>query len=169
MDDIDIGRETDHIINDYQSNSTIDKAIQLIDHPCTMQNGIKAKAVGLQLTLLGVAEVQALRIKNLVIAAYKLECQLYDPKKMQDLEPRKLLATYEALNTVLSDAINYIKGMSKFDWKELQDNLTTLVIELDAETEGNRVSTGTQEVSDLASSLLAGLSGKSLKSDEKLL
>lgn len=145
-----------HIVNSYDSNTTIDKAISLIDYPANKPNAIKAKAVGLQLTLLGVAEVQALRIKNLVIAAYKLEQELYSPEKIEQMEPRKLLATYEALNGVLADAVDYIKSVSsKFDWKELQDNLTTLAVELDDVAEDR--DEDTKRMTDVANELLAGL------------
>ncbi|QPB08500.1 hypothetical protein [Vibrio phage Va2] len=152
-----------HIVNPDDSNTTIDKAISLIDYPANKPNAIKAKAVGLQLTLLGVAEVQALRIKNLVIAAYKLEQELYSPEKIEQMEPRKLLATYEALNGVLADAVSYIKSVSSsFDWKELQDNLTTLANELDNVTEDRDEES--KRMSEVASELLAGL-GSIEKSD----
>lgn len=109
------------------SNATIDQAIKLIDVSPTSANAIKAKQIGLQLTLLGLAEIQALRIRNLAVAAYKLEQKLYSAEKLEQLDPRKLLQTYEALNIALNEAITYVKGVDTNSWKDLETHLITLI------------------------------------------
>ncbi|CAH9017379.1 conserved hypothetical protein [Vibrio phage 150E35-1] len=151
---------TKYIVNpDTDNNATIDKGIALIDTSPDSPNSIKAKSVGLQLTLLGLAEIQALRIRNLAVAAYNIEKELYSPEKLQNLDPRKLLSTYEALNSALNEAINYVKGVNNSNWRSIETDLMTLLAtEVDESSLTDEQLTERRAVSSLAQDLLAELS-----------
>lgn len=118
-----------NIITVDNSNSTIDQGIRLLDTPGDLTVTLRAKAAGLQLTLIGLAEIQALRIQNLAVSAYRLEQKLYSAEAIENLDPRKLLNTYEALNTALSSAITYVKSMGSIDFKGLEETLFRLAQE----------------------------------------
>ena len=151
-----------NIVSVNNRNSTIDEGIRLLDIPGDLSVTIRAKAAGLQLTLLGLAEIQALRIQNLAIAAYRLEQKLYSMETIDALDPRKLMNTYEALNTALSSAISYVSKMGGMDFKGLEETLFKLAQEDPARMSADESANETRrEVASVARDLLAELTDPS--------
>lgn len=160
---------TENIVTRDNRNSTIDQGIRLLDTPGDLTITLKAKAAGLQLTLIGLAEIQALRIQNLAISAYRLEQKLYSPEAIDRLEPRKILNAYEALNAALKDAITYVKSMGAIDFKGLEQTLYMLAQEDPSRqaADGEEAQTKSS-VSRLAQDLLSQLTDPSKNGDGQI-
>lgn len=146
------------IVDEQDRNHTIDAGIKLINSSGQLTSTVRAKSVGLKLVLLGMAEINALRIANLATAAFRLEQRLYSPEVINKLDPRKLLDTYMALSEVLKDSIGYVQGIEKgTNWAEIESQLEALS-KLDTEVkigEGEDATKSKAEVSKVARELLS--------------
>lgn len=145
----------DRIINNRLENDTINNGIKIIDQVDSENyENLKVKSLGLQVTLVGLAEIQALRVKTLALAVHDIEKQLFNRSRFADLAPTQLMDLYTRANSSLNEASNYIKTtISSINWAEVEAQLALL------STRSNRVeNTQNTELSKAATDLLAQLS-----------
>lgn len=138
------------IISDDFSNTTMSTAIKLVDREQNEDTAWRSKELGLNLVLLGLAEVQALRLSQLSGLVYQLEQRVFSEETLRDLDARKLIDVYRLGVESLNDAASYVKGAVKSaDWEKIELDLMTMSKQT-GETSGQQESTA-----ELASVLLA--------------
>lgn len=119
--------EPHNIINENNSNRTIDFGVKLLDTEAFDTEGMLSRQMGLQLVMIGAAEIQALRIKNLAVAAYRLEQKLYDPDVIENMtNPRQLLTIYQSLSMALKEAVDFVRQSNSTGWDDLRGSLEKL-------------------------------------------
>lgn len=146
-----------NILINGESNRTIDNAIKVVDDSGKelSVSTIRDKRVGLKLVLLGLAEIQALRISNLSGKIYTLENEVFSLDNMRDLDPRKLTELYNTAVSSMKDATDYVKHtVSSFQWDELELSVAASAVN------NNSSSDDQSNISDIASKLLDELSAK---------
>lgn len=90
-------------------------------------NRWKAKTLGLQMVLLGLAEVQALRVSNLSGTVVKLEKEVFKEENLKDLDLNTLVALYELANKSLGVSSDFIKDtLRRTDWDRFEDQIFDL-------------------------------------------
>lgn len=145
----------DRIINDRLENDTINNGIKIIDQVDSENyENLKVKSLGLQVTLVGLAEVQALRVKTLALAVHDIEKQLFNRSRFADLAPSQLMDLYTRATSSLTEASSYIKStISSINWAEVEAQLALL------STRSSKVeNTKDAQLSKTATDLLAQLS-----------
>ena len=86
--------------------------------------GWKLKGLGLRLVLLGLAEVQALRLSSLAGIVYELEGKLLDDEIIRNLEPKQLFQLYQLATKSLVESSDYIERTLKAtNWSEMETEL----------------------------------------------
>lgn len=104
---------------------TIDKAVSLIDDSKT-SNNIKTKETGLQLALLGLAEVHLSRLSHLSGAVLRLEKEVFREENLNSMDPRKIVDLYKMSVDALNNSSSYIKGvLSTINVNNLQLSLVS--------------------------------------------
>lgn len=147
--------EYQKIINDKLENDTINKGITIVDKVDSDSfENMKVKSLGLQVVLLGLAEIQALRVKTLSLAVHDIEKQLFNRSRFADLAPSQLMDLYTRASSSLNEASSYIKStISTINWAEVEAQLALL------STRSNKIeSKDDEQLSKAATDLLAQLS-----------
>jgi hypothetical protein len=104
---------------------TIDKAVSLIDDSKS-SNNIKTKETGLQLALLGLAEVHLSRLSHLSGAVLRLEKEVFREENLNSMDPRKIIDLYRMSVDALNNSSSYIKGvLSSINVNNLQLSLVS--------------------------------------------
>lgn len=104
---------------------TIDKAVSLIDDS-KASNNIKTKETGLQLALLGLAEVHLSRLSHLSGAVLRLEKEVFREENLNSMDPRKIVDLYRMSVDALNNSSSYIKGvLSSINVNNLQLSLVS--------------------------------------------
>jgi hypothetical protein len=152
-DDID-NEEEDAIVEEPKSlTHSIDYAIKLVDKDVNGFNDWRIKEVGLQLTLFGLAEVQAKRVSNLSALVYNLESQVFSDETIRNLEPSKLLSLYKMGVEALNESSSYVRSTLKsIDWGNVEAQLLALA----ATDPADKTQAGT-DVQAIVSAILANL------------
>jgi len=142
-----------NILINGETNRTINDAIKVVDDSGSSLNisNIRDKKLGLKLVLLGLAEIQALRISNLSGKIYALENEVFSIENMKELDPRRLTELYNTAVTSMRDATEYVKNtVNSFQWDELELSVASESVSTDKDS----------DVSDIAAKLLDELSAK---------
>lgn len=144
------------IINKSLENDTIDHGITIVDQTDSKNyENMKVKSLGLQVVLLGLAEIQALRVKTLSLAVYEIEKTLFNRSRFADLAPSQLMELYQRATASLTEASGYIKStISSINWAEVEAQLALLSTR-SAQTEGNENPQLTKAANDLLAQLSA--------------
>jgi len=113
------------IINDGDMTSpSIEKALELLDRPADNLESYRIKGLGLRLVLMGLAEVQALRLSRLSTMVYALEQELLDPEKIRILEPKMLFGLYQLSSKALTESSEFVeRTLKNIDWSEMETEL----------------------------------------------
>jgi hypothetical protein len=115
------------ILDEKNSSPTIEDALQLVDGKAETFESWKLKGLGLRLVLLGLSEVQALRLSKLAGLVYKIEENLLDPKKLTELEPKQLFQLYQLSTKALAESSEFVERTLKAtDWSNLETELITV-------------------------------------------
>lgn len=136
-----------------KTNPTIQNAMNLVTGSEVDLNRWKAKTLGLQMVLLGLAEVQALRVSNLSGTVVKLEKEVFKEENLKDLDLNTLVALYELANKSLNLSSDFIKDtLRRTDWDQFEDQIFDLKEKAKAIEHDNTV-----EVDEVANELLKRL------------
>ena len=115
------------ILDEKNLSPTIQDALELIDGKAENFESWKLKGLGLRLVLLGLSEVQALRLSKLSGLVFRLEGELLDPKKIAELEPKQLFQLYQLSTKALSESSEFVERTLKAtDWSNLETELLTV-------------------------------------------
>ena len=142
-------------IIDENSSATLTHALKLIDKTGEDFSAYKIRGLGLKVALLGVAEIQALRLSTLAVQVHQIEERLFSDKNYREMDTKTLMSLYKTSVNSMNDSTSYlaqIVGTTK--WKELEADLTQLAI-ADAQSKNDEVS---KELSQTAEDLLDKLS-----------
>jgi hypothetical protein len=106
------------------TSPTIENALGLIDRKAETLESWRIKGLGLRLVLMGLAEVQALRLSRLAGMVYTLEEELFDPEKIRTFEPKMLIGLYQMSSKALSESSEFVERTLKgMDWSSLETEL----------------------------------------------
>lgn len=146
-------------------NPTIQTAMNLVTGSAVDMNRWKAKTLGLQMVLLGLAEVQALRVSNLSGTVVHLEERVFQKENLENLTLETLVALYELANKSLGISSDFIKDtLRRTDWDRFEDQIFDLKEKAKAIEHDNTV-----EVDEIANQLLKRLRViKSVPGNKKL-
>lgn len=112
------------ITDDAAKSPTIEKALELVDRQADNLESWRIKGLGLRLVLLGLAEVQALRVSRLGGMVYELEKELLDKDKIRTLEPKLLFGLYNLAAKSLEESSAFIERTLKtVDWSAIETEL----------------------------------------------
>lgn len=112
------------ITDDAGKSPTIEKALELVDRQADNLETWRIKGLGLRLVLLGLAEVQALRVSRLGGMVYKLEEELLNTEKIRTLEPKLLFGLYNLAAKSLTESSEFIERTLKtVDWSAMETEL----------------------------------------------
>jgi len=110
-------------------STTITKALELVEKSAATTEEWRSKSLGLQFVLLGLAEVNALRVKSLSAIVYHLEQKVFDPTTFETLEPRQQMSMYKVATQSLNETSEYVKDTLKhINWAEVENNLVSLQV-----------------------------------------
>lgn len=106
------------------TSPTIEKALALVDRQAETLESWRIKGLGLRLVLMGLAEVQALRLSRLAGMVYRLEEELLDQEKIRNFEPRMLFGLYQMSSKALIESSEFVERTLKaMDWSSLETEL----------------------------------------------
>ena len=145
----------DDIINtNTQTATTIDQALKLVSLPGKDLSLWRIKSLGLRQVLLGLAEVQSLRLSRLSTLVYLIEQQIANKAELGNLEAKQLFALYRLTTESLKDASDYVQSIVKgMDWKDFEAELLMAVANETTDTKGD-----TQELREASKEILMALS-----------
>lgn len=132
-----------------QSLKTLDQALDLVSAPATSVNQWKIKGLGLQQALLGLAELQCLRLSKLGVLIYTLEEKLLDPDFINSVDdPKMIFSLYRLVMESLEQSSEYVNTVLKgVNWTDFESNF--LIATADKATSGT-----SKDVGSLAKDLL---------------
>lgn len=137
------------------NNLTIEDAVKLIQSS-TGTTSCKNKEIGFHMILLGLAEVNTLRIARLAPVVFQLEKMVFAPDVIQNIDPRGVVELYKlAVNAMTASAESVKATISNMNWETLELQLLSKSEDL------NKKSTNGIDTTKLASELLLQLSSKS--------
>jgi hypothetical protein len=142
------------IILDKETNKvpTIQSALDLVGQHGETIESWKTKALGLRQVLLGLAEVQALRISNLAGMVVKLEEELLSDQTIRELEPKQMFGLYRTATEQMQFASEYITtALKSMNWDDFQTSL----LQAKAHEVSQKSDSG---LSEMSGELLAALS-----------
>jgi hypothetical protein len=116
------------MILDRKTNTvpTIDDALKLVEKKGDTFDSLQIKGLGLRLVLLGLAEVQALRMSRLAGMVYRIEEKLLTEDTLEKLEPKQLFSLYNMSTRALVESSEYVERTLKgVDWSEIEAQLMT--------------------------------------------
>lgn len=128
---------------------TIEDALSLVGKKGESIEHWKIKALGLRQVLLGLAEVQALRVSKLAGMVFRLEDELMSEDKIRELEPKQLFGLYRTATEQMTVASDYITAALKTtNWADFESGLL--------QSRANEASGGEDSgISDISGDLLA--------------
>lgn len=137
---------THNILNlDKNEVPTITTALNFVGKRGDSYEAWKIKALGLRQVLLGLAEVQALRISKLSGMVYRLEEELMGEEKLRELDPKQLYGLYRTATEQMQVASDYItQTLKSTNWSDF---------------EGELLQSKASELSESADSGIADISG----------
>lgn len=111
------------ILND-NSVPTIEEALKLVDTKAENFDGWKVKGLGLRLVLLGLSELQALRLSKLAGMVYKIEGQLLNKETIDGLDPKQLFQLYQLSTKALTESSEFVeRTLKSTQWAEIETEL----------------------------------------------
>ena len=150
------------IIDVNLASPTIEKALALVDRQADNMENWRIKGLGLRLVLMGLAEVQALRLSRLAGMVYSLEEELLDPEKIRTLEPKMLFGLYSMASKSLAESSEFIERTLKAtDWTALETELLQVKSQ---EVSKNKAGIGIDDSAELLS-FIAKLKAQKDKED----
>jgi hypothetical protein len=114
------------MIFDQEQNTvpTIEDALQLVGGKADSFEGWKMKGLGLRLVLMGLAEMQALRLSKLAGMVFKVEKILIDEDNIRNLEPKQLFALYQMTTRALTESSEFVeRTLKSVQWGDLETEL----------------------------------------------
>lgn len=146
---------TEFILDKDFKNKTIEEAVNLVDKMPSVYKNWKSKETGLQLVLLGLAEVNALRVAQLAGLVFQLEREIFKIDNIRDLEPRRAIELYKMGIDALNSSSTYVKNiLTSVNWENLE--LQLLTIQEDNREDKPIIKSGV-DISKVASELLVQL------------
>lgn len=119
---------------------------------------LKGKEVGLNILLLGMAEIEANRIKFLSEAINTLEKDIFDPLVLENLSDDQKIERYSLALQTVTGSTNFIKNtVNKIDWNAIELNLLSLAESSDDIPEDS--AGDSRSMTEQASALLRQLAG----------
>jgi len=109
---------------DTNTSPTMDQAMGYVDRKADTFEAWRIKGLGLQLVLMGLAEVQALRMSRLAGMVIELEDKLMNKESLRHLEPKQLFSLYRMSTEALDNSSAFVERTLKtVDWKEMEAQL----------------------------------------------
>lgn len=106
---------------------TIEYASKLVEKEGHSFQDFKTRALGLQLIILGLAEVHAQRISLLSKAAIDLEDKVFSEQHLRSLAPEQYVGMYKLCNESLSRSTDFVKStLSTVSWDKIEAELVRL-------------------------------------------
>ncbi len=128
---------------------TIEKALLLVDQPAETLENWRVKGLGLRLVLMGLAEVQALRLSRLAGMVYRLEEELLDQEKIRTLEPKMLFGLYNMASKSLTESSEFVeRTLKSMNWADLETELLQLKVQ---DTTKGKQGIGSEDSAELLS------------------
>lgn len=151
---IKVTKDKSNIIDTEYQSKTINDALELVDKSTGTPDEWRTKGVGLQLVLLGLAEIQALRVSQLGGIVYKLERSIFKEVDLSKLSADKIIDLYEMATDALSASSTYVdKALKSVNWNELESSLLKVAaMNSEYNTESSK------ETTELAEDLLQQIS-----------
>ena len=119
-----------NIVTDDGQNLTINYALALVNRPALDVSQYKIKELGLHLTLIGLAEVNAARVANLASKLYLLEREVFNESTIRELEPKKIIELYKMIVEATREASEYVsRTIKSTDWSAVESQLLQLSME----------------------------------------
>ena len=104
----------------------IEEALDLVSTPAHTFDDWKIRGLGLTQVLLGLAQVQSLRLSRLASLVYKLEGKLIDSETIDKMDTSQLIGLYRLVNVAVEQSSEYIRGIVKeTDWTKMEADLLT--------------------------------------------
>lgn len=112
------------IDRDTNTSPTMDQAMGFVDRKADSFESWRIKGLGLQLVLMGLAEVQALRMNKLAGMVIGLEEKLMNKEMLRNLEPKQLFSLYRMTTEALDASSTFVERTVKnVNWKEMEAQL----------------------------------------------
>lgn len=109
------------------SKTLSDYAMALVHRDGHSFEDLRVKSIGLSLSLIGLAEVQASRVQQLGRIVSQLEERVFDEDNQMTMEPKQLLELYKVATDALGKSTDYLKSvLSNTDWNKLESDLVTI-------------------------------------------
>ena len=138
------------IINE-NSSATLSHALKLLDKDGEDFSSYKIRGLGLKVALLGVAEIQALRLSTLAVQVHQIEEKLFSNQNYREMDTKTLMGIYKASVASMNDSTNYLTQIvGTTNWKDLEADLTQIAV-AEAQSKNNQI---TKELSEVAEELL---------------
>ena len=136
---------------DENSSATLTHALRLIDRTGEDFNSYKIRGLGLKVALLGVAEIQALRLSTLAVQVHQIEEELFADRNYREMSAKDLLSLYKTSVTSLNESTTYISQVvGTTNWKDLETDLTQIAV-AEAQKQNSETS---KELAETAEQLL---------------
>lgn len=133
---------------------TLQYGVSLSEREAQKFGDWRIKELGLQLTLFGLAETQAKRIRVLSNAVHHLEEEVFRNENIKSLDPGKLINLYKIGTESLSEASSYVqKTINSLDWSTIEG----LIIQLQNESGDNEDLSNSDLVSRITQELISKL------------
>lgn len=127
--------DEDKVVEEEEEKTTLSYAIGLVNRSGKTFTDWRIKGLGLQLTLLGLAEVQAERVDLLSRMVVKLEKNLFSDVKISEMRPDQLLSLYRNATDSLQKSTEYVQHTLKsVDWTKLETDLLAMHIKNENES-----------------------------------
>lgn len=147
----------------HMENQTIEDALDLVSKKGAGYADWKRKSLGLRQVLIGLAEVQALRVSKLAGMVVQLEKELLSEEKLRNLDAKQLYGLYRTATESLQVSSQYIQDTLKStNWKEFETELLAYTA-----SETPDAPHDLREVSDELLTILAQMRGQILHQREE--
>jgi len=150
--------------NEKDKITTLDYAIGLVDTKGNSYDDWKTRSLGLQLTLLGLAETQAKRVSMLSESVVNLEEKVFSEQSLNDQSPQQLLNLYKMSTESLQRSVEYVKmALAGTDWNKLEADLVTIQTRQQTRSVDGKVDQDSAKIAEEIINRLNQLKNKSLQ------
>lgn len=150
------------ILDKKNESPTIESALRLVDSSAESFEDWKTKGLGLRLVLLGLAEVQALRLSKLAGIVCEVENNLLSTDMINDLEPKQLFQLYQLSTKALTESSEFVERTLKtVSWSDLEEEL--LQVKAQEVNNGKNSGLDSSTAQDLLSALAKLQAGETLQ------
>lgn len=118
-----------------ESSKPLDYALDLVQDSGVSYVDWKKRNLGLQLSLLGLAGVQAKRVSTLLNLTQNLEGELLEVNSLAGMKDEEKIKLYEVVSRNQRDAMDFVRQIiTGTDWSKIEGELASFQAKKDADT-----------------------------------